>query len=256
MFDSRMDMARGFDALMNRTYRLRKEYQKHEYQENLVKTHILELHSGGKLLESKTHLHDMMHQLASRSGVELVSTSDWHFFGLAKSGFSAYVEMIDDRYALLHSASRAEAVEQYVQGITRDLPYVDQAWFPSDFLESAKSTGAFRGFRLRHDNWLTTRHRGKDRDLGVRRFSMNLSLTDGAEETLAQLRQIAALQGAVNVAGVELRVQERGTPERFALSDVLFTSTEKLPTVLIESLTTLAARANRIVDHPGAVAAG
>jgi hypothetical protein len=36
----------------------------------------------------------------------------------------------------------------------------------------------------------------------------------------------------------------------------LFTSTEKLPTVLIESLTTLAARANRIVDHPGAVAAG
>jgi HSP20 family molecular chaperone IbpA len=38
--------------------------------------------------------------------------------------------------------------------------------------------------------------------------------------------------------------------------DLLFTSTEKLPTVLIESLTTLAARANRIVDHPGAVAAG
>jgi hypothetical protein len=220
MFSSKMEMARGFDDLMNRTYRLRKDFQRHEREENLVKTHIVELHAGGKLLHSKSKLEETMHRLASHSGADLMSTSDWTFFGLMKNNLNMYVEVVDDRFALLHSASRADAVEKYVQTVTRELPFVDQAWLPSSFLESAKGIGIFRGFRLRHDNWLSVKHRGRNKESNIRKFSLNLTLTEGADEALAQLRNVKALSGAVNVAGIELRVQGSSDPDRFALSDV------------------------------------
>lgn len=90
---------------------------------------------------------EVLARQANALGFEVLATSDSDLFMLRGDRLSFFVDLLDPRFWLLHTASGAGRAKQAVRRLVWDSRQVDSCWFPQSLLRSIQASGTSRWFK-------------------------------------------------------------------------------------------------------------
>jgi len=194
---NRRELTEYLENVMCRSYEELKEIGKLEYEQNLLKTYMIEAN-----LKTIKELEKI-----PQKGFEITiqETQDKYIYilkvhkGDEKGVF--FVDTINPRFWLFHSINSSVLTDFFIKklvGIT--LNYLDHPWFPTQFMEEIGREGIFRGFSLKYENEFD----GEGDDIAVNSLSMRLWGTT-APKILKILRQDDALNFSIALSGIGIK---------------------------------------------------
>ncbi|MEN6642908.1 MAG: hypothetical protein ABFE08_10710 [Armatimonadia bacterium] len=225
---SRIELAAYLQDRMTGAYAQLHQNQSLSFDSYLVKTHMIEAHSGNrgghdgvvKLLRSL--LDDDVSPLPKGSNV--AETQDESLFLLAVPRRSEtvhlFVDAADPRFWLIHSMGSSNDVDWCIDRMTLGTPSLDTAWLPAGLLEWVTNRGSFRGLGLDFD-----KRKMSDDDpevTGPVSFLKMQLWGNQAAHVLDVLRAQNAFPHATTLSKVKLKFAQEGKKDEFTLDDIKF----------------------------------
>ena len=156
---TRREMAARLEEVMSRAYTELEERQRLEAGTSLLKTYLLEAHSG-----NGQH-RDILHVLTAAFSVEnlgrnsrgSVHETDEEFFyridaTWSRSQAEFYVDASDHRFWILHSIFNSRKADNILHRVVANDSNLDSAWLPMQLLERVAGMGQFKGLHLDYDH--------------------------------------------------------------------------------------------------------
>jgi len=221
-------MADFLEKTMSHAYEALEEKQKLEADTSLLKTYMLEAHAAGRSND------DLLRVVASAFSQEIlgqnargeVSKSDEEFFynvevRWASNSAEFYVDATDTRFWVLHTLSRARAVDNIYKRLLMSDSRLDSAWLPIQILENVSRMGKFRGLGLDFDRSKISDVDFDAPDAPVESLKMQL-WGNRARDILKLLSDSDAFPDATTLAKVRIKyyLDKEGNDAAFSLDDV------------------------------------
>ncbi|MCG2717569.1 MAG: hypothetical protein L6408_01885 [Nanoarchaeota archaeon] len=196
---NRKQMSEYLEDVMTKTYEKLKEERELEYEQNLLKTYIVESN-----LKSVHELPKLEH-----FETNVVKTEDKYLFiltvkkGEEKAQF--FIDTINPRFWIFHSVGRSIFTDSFITkfiGVT--LNRLDHPWFPTQFMEQIGEKEQFRGFTLKYENEFIKKEEDEVDNVPIRTLSMRL-WGNTAPKVLNVLRKDDDLRHSVALSGVGIK---------------------------------------------------
>jgi len=227
----RSDLASVLRESMEASYARFVEGEEEDGERNLLKSYIVEAHldtSNDRLHGSLQELRRIGRSLNSR----VATTDDKSLLVLSspKGSVEFYVDVLHERFWLLHTLSRSIHADTFLSHLIRAGPRIDRAWFPSQLLEVTTGLGRFEGFGVRFDSTIYRVDESKlapndEEDgwdpLDSRLISLSLKTRKGARNQLKRLRGADVFPYASALSWVRVRASN-GEAGSFALEDITY----------------------------------
>lgn len=226
---TRRQMAERLEEVMSHSYTDLEERQRLEAGTSLLKTYLLEAHSGGTA-EHRNVLRILREAfsaqvLGERSQARVHETQEEFFFRVeatwASNNAEFFVDANDHRFWVLHSASNSVKADRILHRVVANDTHIDSAWLPMQMLERVSYMGAFKGLHLDYD------HRGVPDvefdvlDAPVEYLKMQL-WGNRARDVLRILRQPDAFANATTLSKVKIKywLDQQVNEDSFSLDEV------------------------------------
>ncbi len=156
---TRREMAERLEEVMSHAYTDLEERQRLEAGTSLLKTYLLEAHSG------EAGHRDILRILAAAFSPEMLGqhsranvheTQEEFFYRItaqwATNNAEFYVDASDRRFWVLHSASNSRKADKILHRVIANDTHLDSAWLPMQLLERVADIGIFKGLFLDYDH--------------------------------------------------------------------------------------------------------
>src|SRR6266849_6934537 len=156
---TRREMAARLEEVMSHAYTELEERQRLDAGTSLLKTYLLEAHSGNA--EHRDILRILRAAfsadvLGERSNAHIHETAEEFFYRIeatwASNSAEFYVDASDHRFWVLHSASNSVKADRILHRVIAHDSHLDSAWLPMQLLERVSYMGAFKGLHLDYDH--------------------------------------------------------------------------------------------------------
>jgi hypothetical protein len=204
-------MAERLEEVMSHAYTDLEERQRLEAGTSLLKTYLLEAHSG-----NAGH-RDILRILAASFSPEMLGqhsranvheTQEEFFYRItaqwATNNAEFYVDASDRRFWILHSASNSRKADNILHRVIANDTHLDSAWLPMQLLERVADMGTFKGLHLDYDHREVPDVEFEEPDAPVEYLKMQL-WGNRAREVLRILRQPDAFANATTLSKVKIK---------------------------------------------------
>jgi hypothetical protein len=145
---NRSQLRHYLEQTMLRTYESLYERGQLEFEKNLVKSYLIEAHP--EEADTPASILRFVRALLRGPHTAAEATEDETLIALrGPDGIEGYLDVLDRRFWLLHSTSRADALDQFVERFLVSRPGLDRAWFDGGLLLDLTALGDLRGFGVR-----------------------------------------------------------------------------------------------------------
>jgi len=152
------------NSVCKRTYTKLRQDLTLEFEQNLVKTYIIEAHPNGKDGEYDKYAAFLDESLKDL-GAYIQTTGDPSLVVIGRGTTQFYVDIYDRRYWMFHTVSRSDSSDRFVRELVRQTPHLDFMWFPVQSLEELASYGLFVGFGTDFDSVPTLNVTGRKKPI-------------------------------------------------------------------------------------------
>ena len=204
-------MAARLEEVMSHAYTELEERQRLEAGTSLLKTYLLEAHSGN------AQHRDILHVLTAAFSAETmgrnsrgdVHETDEEFFyridaTWSRSQAEFYVDASDHRFWILHSISNSRKADAILHRVVANDSHLDSAWLPMQLLERVADMGQFKGLHLDYDHREVPDVEFDVPGAPVEYLKMQL-WGSRAQEVLRILRQPDAFANATTLSKVKIK---------------------------------------------------
>jgi hypothetical protein len=208
---TRREMAARLEEVMSHAYTELEERQRLEAGTSLLKTYLLEAHSGN------AQHRDILRVLTTAFSAEILgqnSRADVHetheefFYRInamwARSQAEFYVDASDHRFWILHSVSNSRKADTILHRVIANDSHLDSAWLPMQLLERVADMGLFKGLHLDYDHREVPDVEFDIPDAPVEYLKMQL-WGNRARQVLGLLRQPDAFANATTLSKVKIK---------------------------------------------------
>jgi hypothetical protein len=225
---TRREMATRLEEVMSHAYTDLEDRQLLEAGTSLLKTYLLEAHSGnaahGDVLRTlNTAFSPEM--LGENSRTRVHETEEEFFFRVdatwASNDAEFFVDASDHRFWVLHSASNSVKADRILRRVIANDNHLDSAWLPMQLLERVADMGSFRGLHLDYDRREVPDVEFEVPDAPVEYLKMQL-WGNRAREVLRILRQPNAFPNATTLSKVKIKhwLNEAAIDDSFSLDEI------------------------------------
>lgn len=155
---TRQELVQLMDQVMNQTYSSLADEGEPELDTSLVKTYLIEADLSEQA--SLPEVHSMLEKLAKtplsgkqRLGIDESRDSSLFLLTTKKDRelITAYLDVSNPRFWLLHSANRSTHLDWMIDRIVKENTYIDHGWLWPELLKTLTAKGSFRGLGLDYD---------------------------------------------------------------------------------------------------------
>ncbi|HWX94049.1 MAG TPA: hypothetical protein VNY29_15585 [Terriglobales bacterium] len=204
-------MAERLEEVMSHAYTDLEERQRLEAGTSLLKTYLLEAHSGdaghGDILRILTAAFSP-EMLGQRSRATVHETQEEFFYRIAAQWATNtaefFVDASDRRFWILHSASNSKKADNILHRVIANDTHLDSAWLPIQLLERVADMGIFKGLFLDYDHREVPDVEFDEPDAPVEYLKMQL-WGNRARQVLGILRQPNAFPNATTLSKVKIK---------------------------------------------------
>lgn len=208
---TRREMAERLEEVMSHAYTNLEERQRLEAGTSLLKTYLLEAHSGNAehrdILRILTSAFSP-EMLGRHSNANVHETQEEFFYRItaqwATNNAEFYVDASDRRFWVLHSASNSRKADKILHRVIASDTHLDCAWLPMQLLERVADMGTFKGLHLDYDHREVPDVEFEEPDAPVEYLKMQL-WGNRAREVLRILRQPDAFANATTLSKVKIK---------------------------------------------------
>ena len=180
---NRKELHQFLERVVNKTYKLEKEYQRLEEELNMVKSYIIESHKPISELKADDYEVNITKTEDSTLFVVKFKRADMRKFS------TLYVDTFDERFWTIHTEEKATIVDPFIDKIAKTFKK-DYVWFPTQYMERFKEKGLLRSITLQYSELI-----GGDEEKSIGDLSMKLRSPASGEvlELFRNLPQIKSL---------------------------------------------------------------
>lgn len=161
------------------------------------------------IIESNVENFDKL--ILDKFDIEILSTKDEtiKIFSIthktSKKKIRFYVDMLDKRFIIFHSADESKITDEFIQSIVeRDSSLLDFPWFFNEFMDGILGLGKNESFSVKFRNEFYD----MEKELAeIKRFSMRFWGNDG-KKALNQISQVESLKQGIALSNVGVKVGE------------------------------------------------
>ncbi len=204
-------MAEWLEEVMSHAYTDLEERRRLEAGTSLLKTYLLEAHSGN------AQHHDILRLLTAsfsadtlgqQSSASVHETAEEFFYRITASWgrntAEFYVDASDHRFWILHSVSNSQKADKILYRVIANDSHLDSAWLPMQLLERVADMGLFKGLHLDYDHREVPDVKFDIPGAPVEYLKMQL-WGNRAREVLGILRQPHAFANATTLSKVKIK---------------------------------------------------
>lgn len=221
-------MAARLEEVMSHAWTELEERQRLEAGTSLLKTYLLEAHSG------KAGHRDILRVLTSAFSAEILGqnsrsnvheTQEEFFYRItaqwATNTAEFFVDASDHRFWILHSTSNSRKADVILHRVIANDSHLDSAWLPMQLLERVTELGIFKGLHLDYDHREVPDVEFEEPDAPVEYLKMQL-WGNRARRVLEILRQPNAFANATTLSKVKIKhfLDRAVSEESFSLDEV------------------------------------
>ena len=211
------------NSVCKRTYRKIRQDLTLEFEQNLLKTYVIEAHPNGKDGEYDEYA-SFLDESLKHWGAYIQKTDDPSLVVLVRGHIQFYVDIYDPRYWMFHTISRSDSSDKFVKEMVRQTPYLDCPWLPAQSLEKLASSGSFVGFGTEFDSVPTLNITGRKKPI-IQGESLSFRLRKAhgtVDEDYRKLRQPAMYQNALRLSTIRLRYGDYSDSEDYSVDEITF----------------------------------
>ncbi len=219
----RKSLVELLDAVCRRTYTKLRQDLTLEFQQNLVKTYVIEAHPNGKAGEYDRYT-SFLGQIAEPFRAYIQKTDDPSLLVLVGQHAQFYVDIYDPRYWMFHTVSRSDSSDKFIKDIIRSTPYLDSPWLPIQSLEKLTSFGTFVGFGTDFDSVPTLNITGRKSQITMgESMSFRLRKAYGTvNEDYHRLRQPSMYGNTLKLSTIRVRYGDEAEPDDYTIDEINF----------------------------------
>ena len=225
---TRREMAARLEEVMSHAYTELEERQRLDAGTSLLKTYLLEAHSGNAqhrdILRFLTAAFSV-EALGARSQARVHETDEEFFYRVdatwATNTAEFYVDASDRRFWILHSASNSVKADRILHRVIANDSHLDSAWLPMQLLERVAEMGIFKGLHLDYDHREVPDVEFDVDDAPVEYLKMQL-WGNRAQQVLRILRHPDAFPSATTLSKVKVKhfLDQAANEDWFSLDEV------------------------------------
>ncbi len=213
------------NSVCKRTYTKIRQDLTLEFEQNLVKTYLIEAHPNGKDREYDEYA-SFLDESSKHLGAYIQRTDDPSLVVLVRGHTQFYVDIYDPRYWMFHTVSRSDSSDKFVREMVRQTPHLDFLWLPTQSLEKLASSGSFVGFGTEFDSVPTLNITGRKKPI-IQGESLSFRLRKAhgtVDEDYHKLRQPDMYRNALRLSTVRLRYGDDTNSEDYSVDEITFWS--------------------------------
>ena len=193
------------NSVCQRTYRKVRQDLTLEFEQNLLKTYVIEAHPNGKDGECDEYA-SFLDESLKHWGAYVQKTDDPSLIVLVRGRTQFYVDIYDPRYWMFHTISRSDSSDKFIKEMVRQTPHLDCPWLPTQSLEKLAGSGSFVGFGTEFDSVPTLNITGRKKPIiEGESLSFRLRKAHGTvDEDYWKLRQPAMLNPMPVIVLIEI----------------------------------------------------
>ena len=211
------------NAACRRSYTKLRQDLTLEFEQNLVKTYLIEAHPNGEAGEYERYISFLVDQLTPLK-VRVQETNDPSLVVLIGDSVQFYVDTYSPRYWMFHTVSRSDSSDRLIRDIVRSAPQLDFPWLPIQSLENLARKGAFVGFGTDFDSVPTLNLTGR-RNPTIQGESMGFRLRRASgtvDEDYRRLRQPAMYGDTLRLSTIRVQYGEKGVSEDYSVDEITY----------------------------------
>jgi hypothetical protein len=150
---NRLDLYSKFTEIMNNVYETRKDEQKQYFNQNMIKTYLIEGHINDISEPTHNDFYKFFNGKVKRDDYDLgfFETEEEFFFHLVLDEVDFYLDATNDkRFWILHTADKTENTDYVIKKMLLRMPFLDKIWLTKDLLEKTRDFSIWRGISLSH----------------------------------------------------------------------------------------------------------
>lgn len=205
---NRYELYQRFNEVMNSVYVSRKNKQKQNYNQNMVKTYLLEGHINNKAIPSHDDFLILFNEekYNNRYEMELIETEDEYLFKLIFNDVEFFLDAeVDKRFLLLHTSEKTEITDKELHHLINAIPKFDNIWLTKKLMELTNKYAFWRGISLSHDEIAL-----KETDYETE--NINLKINNSSESKIKNLIDLLNNNKdffySTGISGLSLMLQE------------------------------------------------
>lgn len=174
--NSRHELYNNFNDIMNNVYVNRRDNKKQNYNQNLVKTYLIE----GHVNKSSEPSHDDFLKFFTEKNkkidheLEMDTTNDEYLFKLNYNNIEFFLDAAKDkRFFLLHTSERSIDTDRVISQMVSRITSLDNIWLTKRIMKLTKKYAHWRSISLNHNSVSVD---GKDAELGEEKDDLNIKV--------------------------------------------------------------------------------
>lgn len=151
---NRRELYNSFNDIMNNVYVNRKEEQKQNFNQNLVKTYLIE----GHINKNGDPSHDDFLRFFNRKAkkikykINLEETEEEYLYKLIFDDVEFFLDAENDkRFFMIHSSERSKATDLGIERLLNYIPDFDNIWLTKKLMKSTEQYTVWRGISINHN---------------------------------------------------------------------------------------------------------
>lgn len=199
---NKAQMASYINDAMYASYDRYRAEQKLEPDTGLLKSYLIEAHIVDGKKQQHNELFSFLQELAGHTRSQVFESEDETLFNILHGKDIYYLDVSDPRFWIMHTLALSIRADKLRNELIKRSALLDNAWLPSQMLESISHFGQFRGFGAVHDE--TPFMKGGVEDTEVE--TMHLRLWGGSAATvLSALRNSGVFPHSLALSSVRLK---------------------------------------------------
>lgn len=210
---NRFDLFSKFTEIMNNVYENRKEEKKQSYNQNMIKTYLIEGHVSEKELVQHDDFNKFFIEKSKDTNlnIDILETQEDNFFKLIINGIEFFLDAtLDKRFWFLHTACKSENTDNKVYKLTKELPSLDNIWLTRKLLEETQNYSVWRGISLRHNEILANK-KSEDYDPESINFKVNGATQKKVMDFINLLRKDSEFNYTTGISIINVSSQSSDT---------------------------------------------
>ena len=149
----RHELYNKFNDIMNSVYVSRKDEKKQNFNQNMIKTYMIE----GHINDSNNPTHDdflkfFRQNFENNYEIEVEETEDEFLFKLIFNEVEFFLDAeIDKRFFMLHSSEKTELTDKEISHLLKFTPNFDNIWLTKKMMQLTNKYTTWRGVSINHD---------------------------------------------------------------------------------------------------------
>lgn len=208
---TRHELYNNFNDIMNNVYVSRKEDQEQNFNQNLVKTYLIE----GHINQNNNPSHDDFLRFFKDKAknikyeIEIKETEEEYLYKLLFDEVEFFLDAeLDKRFFMLHSSERSKATDTEIDRLLKYVPDFDNIWFSKKLMESTDDYTTWRGISINHDEIDVEENEENSEKLNLRINNSSENKVKGLVELLSSNEQFFYTTGISHLSMLSQEKQD------------------------------------------------